>query len=92
MGEEAAMRWQKLEKERKIWNSKVDSFMDQRKKITSDPNLTPQEQKLAIDRLKFESFDESELKRIDVEERIRLQNNAGSQNKSPAEKQKETTQ
>jgi lipase chaperone LimK len=92
MGEEAALRWQKLENERKIWNTKVDSFMKQRNEISSDPNLTPQEQKLAIDRLKFESFDESELKRIDVEERIRLQNNADSQNKSAAEKQKETTQ
>jgi lipase chaperone LimK len=92
MGEEAAKRWQKLENERKIWNNKVDSFMEQRKEITSDPNLTPQEQKLAIERLKFESFDESDMKRIDVEERIRLQNNPDSQNKPAAEKQKETTQ
>jgi len=92
MGEEAAQRWQKLEQEREIWNNKVDSFMEQRNTISSDPNLTPQEQKLAIDRLKFESFDESELKRIDVEERIRLQNNTDSQNNSAADKQKETTQ
>jgi len=92
MGEEAAKRWQKLENDRKIWNNKVDSFMEQRNVITSDPNMTSQEQKLAIERLKFESFDESEMKRIDVEERIRLQNNPDSQNKPAAEKQKETIQ
>jgi len=92
MGEEAAKRWQKLEQERKIWDTKVDSFMSQRKEIASDPNLTPQEQELAIDRLKFESFEESEIERINVEERIRLQNNSDSQIKPAAEKQKEKTQ
>ena len=92
MGEEAAKRWQKLEQKRKVWNNKVDSYMEQRNVIASDPNLTSQEKESAIERLKFESFDESEIKRINVDERIRLQNNPNSQNKPAAEKQKETTQ
>jgi len=73
MGEEAANRWRELEKQRKMWNQKVDDYMAQRKEITSDPNMTSQEQTAAIDRLKFESFDESEMRRIDFEVRLRLQ-------------------
>ena len=92
MGEEAAKRWQKLEQDRKIWDNKVDSYMEKRKEITSDPNLSSQEQEMAIERLKFEAFNESEIKRIEVEERIRLKYNPDSQTKPTAEKQKETTQ
>jgi len=92
MGEEAAKRWQKLEQDRKIWDNKVDSYMKIRNEITSDPNMTSQEQKLAIERLRFESFDESEIKRIEVEERIRLENNLNSQNKPTDKQKKETTE
>jgi len=73
MGVDAADRWTQLENQRKLWNQKVDDFMKQRKEITSDPNMTPQEQMSAIDRLKFESFEESEMRRIDFEEKLRLQ-------------------
>jgi len=47
--------------------------MKQRETIVSDTDLTDQEKQLAIDRLKFESFDESEIRRINFAERIRLQ-------------------
>jgi lipase chaperone LimK len=92
MGEEAAKRWQELEEKRKIWNNKVDEYMKQRQEIASDPDLSSQEKESAIERLKYDAFDESEIKRVNVEERIRLQNNSDSQNKPTAEKQKETTQ
>jgi len=91
LGEAAAQRWQKLEENRKLWDNKVDSYMEQRKAITSDPNLTPQEQHLAIERLKYESFDEVEIRRVNLEERLRLQNKQDSQDNPTAQK-KETEQ
>ena len=73
LGKEAADRWQELDKKRKVWDNKVDVYMKQRETIVSDTDLTDQEKQLAIDRLKFESFDESEIRRINFAERIRLQ-------------------
>ena len=72
-GQEAADRWQKLEEKREVWNNKVDEYMKQRQAIVSDPDLSEQEKNLAIDRLKFESFDESEIRRVGHEEKVRLQ-------------------
>ncbi|KPA19673.1 lipase chaperone [Candidatus Magnetomorum sp. HK-1] len=72
LGKEKADRWQELDKKRKVWDNKVDSYMKQRESIVSDPNLTDQEKNLAVDRLKFESFDESEIRRINFAEKIHL--------------------
>jgi lipase chaperone LimK len=74
-GKEYADRWQKLEETRNKWDKKINEYMEQRKTISSDPNLTDQEKNLAIDRLKFESFDESEIRRVNHEEQLRLNNN-----------------
>ncbi|MBF0453022.1 MAG: hypothetical protein HQK75_20135 [Candidatus Magnetomorum sp.] len=73
LGQEAADRWQKLEQESKVWDSKIDTYMKQRETITSDSDLSDQEKNLAIDRLKFESFEENEIRRVNREEKIRSQ-------------------
>jgi lipase chaperone LimK len=68
-GEEAAERFDELDHERAQWQTRLDSFLSQRKDILSLEGLSLEERQAQVDTLRESQFDSREQIRVKVYER-----------------------
>ena len=70
-GETAADRLAELDRERRAWQNRFDDYYISKQIILTASDLSDNEKELQINRLKMETFSESELYKVDIFEKIR---------------------
>jgi lipase chaperone LimK len=70
-GEKAADRLAELDRERTAWQNRFDAYHMSKQIILNSSDLNDNEKDLQINRLKMESFSETELYKVDIFEKIR---------------------
>jgi lipase chaperone LimK len=70
-GETAADRLAELDRERRAWQNRFDDYYISKQIILTASDLSDNEKELQINRLKMETFSESELYKVDIFEEIR---------------------
>lgn len=71
VGAEAADRLEALDRERAVWEGRVDSYMDQRSAILENPGISEQDRQQALNSLRNSLFKGGELIRIETLEKMR---------------------
>lgn len=71
VGAEAADRLESLDKERAVWQGRVDSYLEQRSRIMVNPGLSEQDRQQAVISLRKSLFSGAELIRVETLEKMR---------------------
>lgn len=71
VGKEAANRLEALDRENADWNSRIESYLQQRDTLLQDPTLAESARPHRLQALKMQAFDPAERIRLEAIERIR---------------------